>query len=65
MFTDYEILDITESEIVVQLDIPKPLEVSNDDKPDRLFYQLDLGELESYDGKKMPDSLVKYFEVPR
>lgn len=45
--------------------MPKPLEVSNGDKPDTLFYQLDLGEIESYDGKKMPDSLVKYFEVPR
>ena len=63
--TDYEILDITESEILVQLDMPNPLEVSNGDEPDKLFYQLDLGELESKVGKKMPDSLVKYFEVPR
>eukprot|EP00353_Schmidingerella_taraikaensis_P006239 CAMPEP_0185573960 /NCGR_PEP_ID=MMETSP0434-20130131/5526_1 /TAXON_ID=626734 ORGANISM="Favella taraikaensis, Strain Fe Narragansett Bay" /NCGR_SAMPLE_ID=MMETSP0434 /ASSEMBLY_ACC=CAM_ASM_000379 /LENGTH=111 /DNA_ID=CAMNT_0028190349 /DNA_START=490 /DNA_END=825 /DNA_ORIENTATION=+ len=48
----------------LKLDQHNPLEVSSALKPDLLLVQLDLGDFQSAEGVKMPESVVKLIEIP-
>ena len=50
--------------MVLKLKFRDPLDVSQRDLPDLLLLQLDLSEYKDYDDLNLPQSLVKYVEIP-
>ena len=48
----------------LQLDFTNPLFISTDDEPDILLIQLNLGEFVDKNGQNMPESIVKYIQIP-
>ena len=60
----WEILSFDSSTIDIELNFTNPLYVSSGDKPDLLLIQIDLGEYKSKRGVNMPESIVKYTEIP-
>lgn len=41
------------------------IQVSQEDNPDLLFIQIELNEFTDKNGNSLPESLVKYIEIPR
>ena len=61
---DFEFLEMNEEGISIKLNFLNPYAVSSGDKPDLLLLQLDLGSFKSESGINMPESIVKYIQIP-
>ena len=48
-----------------RLNFTEPLQVSTGEQPDLLLVQLELSQYVDRNGKSLPNSLVKYVEIPR
>ena len=60
----WELVSLTEDGIDIKLNFTNPVALSGDDQPDLLLIQLDLSEFEDENGNKLPDSLIKYMDIP-
>jgi len=48
----------------IKLNFTSPLQVSAGDEPDLLLIQLDLSDYEDENGQKLPESIIKYSQIP-
>ena len=61
---DFDLVSLDGDGLDIKLSFPEPLAVSSGNKPDLILLQLELSEFESEAGVKMPESIVKYIEIP-
>ena len=61
---DFDLFSLDGDGLDIKLSFPEPLAISSGSNPDLILLQLELSEFESEAGGKMPESIVKYIEIP-
>ena len=61
----WEIVNIDEEGIELKFKFKSPLHVSNGENPDKMFVQIALGSLALETTQKLPESVIKFIEIPR
>ena len=60
----WELISLDGEGFELQLNFTNPIMISGDEQPDLLLIQLDLSSFEDSNGKKLPESVVKYQRIP-
>ena len=61
---NFELVSLNSDGFDIRLSFPEPLNVSANENPDLILLQLELGQYKSTSGVNMPESIVKYIEIP-
>ena len=61
----WDLVQMDGDAIDIKLNFDAPLSISQDDEADLIYIQLSLSQFEDSNGKTLPESLIKMFEVPR
>ena len=65
LLSDWELVSLENDEMELKLVFKDALGISQGDIPDLLLIQLELSEFKDDNNNQLPDSLIKYAEIPR
>ena len=51
--------------MTIRLTINDPLDVSSGEEPDYVYIQISMDEYKDINGRALPASIVKYYQMPR